>query len=103
MRRGYVALGIGLAITGALVAAMYTTVTRGIPSGQEVIPIAAAYPILLYPGLPGIYLIVIAAATTGMNFAFHPIGTVALAMAGNAAFYSTAAYALLLLLPRRKR
>jgi drug/metabolite transporter (DMT)-like permease len=103
MRRGYVALGIGLAITGALLAATFTTITRTIPNGQEVIPIAAACPILLYPGLPGLCLLVIAAWTTGINFAFHPISTGVLVAAGNAAFYTVAAYLLLLLLPRWKR
>ena len=92
MRRVLVALGIGVAVAGALATITYMTTMRGIPNGQEVIPIIAAYPKLLYLDLPGIWLLLIALWTTEIHWGLHPILSRVLVTAGDAAFYSIAAY-----------
>lgn len=95
MRRGWLAPAIGLAIAGALAAATYTMITRQIPNGHETLSPAAAYPRLLYPGLPGILLFFIAIWTTGIDWNLHPMLARVVVSAGNAMFYSAAAYVVL--------
>jgi drug/metabolite transporter (DMT)-like permease len=92
MRRTWLALGTGLAIAGALTAAMYATVTRSVPGGHETLSLTIALPPLLYLNIPGIALMWLTLFLAPMNGASSQMSMHALVTIGNAIFYGLVAY-----------
>ena len=104
MRRGWLALIIGLAIAGALVVAMYARITRSLPGGGfENLSITIAYPTLFYLNLPGIALMWLTLILTPFNANWSQALNQILVTTGNAIFYGLAAYVVVRLATRWRR
>jgi|SRR5580692_7876058 hypothetical protein len=104
MRRGWLALIIGLAIAGALVVAMYARTTRPLAGGGfENLSITIAYPTLFYLNLPGIALMWLTLILTPFNANWSQALNQILVTSGNAIFYGLAAYVVVRLATRWRR
>jgi hypothetical protein len=104
MRRGWLALIIGLAIAGVLVVAMYARTTRSLPGGgSENLSITIAYPTLFYLNLPGIALMWLTLILTPFNANWSQALNQVLVTTGNAIFYGFAAYVAVWLATRWRR
>jgi hypothetical protein len=101
MRRGWLALIVGLAIAGALAVAMYARVARPLPGGgSENMSTTLAYPTLFYLNLPGIALMWLALILTQFNANWSQPLNQLLVTTGNAIFYGFAAYVVVTLAKR---
>ena len=95
MRRGWLAMFVGLAIALAIFGFGLIRLTRPIPNGHEVIALPAAYPSLLYLSVPGIVLMWFTIFFMPASWAAHTVVLQLLVGLGNVAFYSLAAYVVL--------
>jgi hypothetical protein len=95
LRSVLLALSIGLAVAGILLASEHMRVTRAIPNGQAIVSVAEAYPVLLTLSFPGIFLILIAINITPVMWGSHPMLAQTVVTTGNFIFYSVAAYVIL--------
>lgn len=101
MRRGWLALIVGLAIAGALAVAMYARVARPLPGGgSENLSITLAYPTLFYLNLPGMALMWLALILTPFNANWSQPLNQLLVTTGNAICYGFAAYVVVTLAKR---
>jgi hypothetical protein len=101
MRRGWLALIVGLAIAGALAVAMYARVAGPLPGGgSENMSTTLAYPTLFYLNLPGIALMWLALILTQFNANWSQPLNQLLVTTGNAIFYGFAAYVVVTLAKR---
>jgi len=101
MRRGWLALIVGLAIAGPLAVAMYARVARPLPGGgSENMSTTLAYPTLFYLNLPGIALMWLALILTQFNANWSQALNQLLVTTGNAIFYGFAAYVVVTLAKR---
>ena len=104
MRRGWLALIVGLAIAGALAVAMYARVARPLPGGgSENMSTTLAYPTLFYLNLPGIALMWLTLILTPFNANWSQALNQILVTSGNAIFYGLAAYVVVRLATRWRR
>ena|SRR5215475_8246729 len=102
MRRGLLALGIGLVIAAVVFGVGAIRFTRPIPNGTEVISFSAAYPAFLYFSIPGTALMWLVAFMLQAKWASSQFALQLLVVAGDAIFYSLAAYVVLRLVAKRR-
>ena len=103
MRRGLLALGIGLGIAGALYGIGMIRVPLSVPNGEGNTSFAAAHPSFLLFNIPGIALLWFVFYFVHATWASNDIAMQALVTAGNAMFCALAAYAVLRILETRRQ
>jgi len=99
-RRGWLPLGIALAIAEALWSLGHIPVTRPTATGPQVVSIASAHPFVTYLSFTGIALSSLVTFSFGqaLVWGLQPNLLRMFVVAGNAVFYSLAAYLLLRLM-----
>lgn len=95
MRREWLALCIGMAITVIAFGILRINSMREFPNGEGPVTYTDAYPQRIDLSLPGLALMVLAINLTPVMWGAHPILAQAVVATGNFIFYSVTAYAVL--------